>query len=78
MHVRYNDGYDSPHYHYERESRDGTASKILLIILAILIPPLAVFLMYGFRGHFWLNLLLAIFFFYLPAQVHAIWLIARR
>lgn len=78
MNVRYDDGYDSPRYGQSYEARDGTTSKILLIILAILIPPLAVFLMQGFRGHFWINLVLAVFFFYLPAQVHAIWLILRR
>ncbi|MAI90793.1 MAG: hypothetical protein CBB65_10155 [Hyphomonadaceae bacterium TMED5] len=88
MHARYNDGYDS--YDYERrydrgyrqsfrnsEGRDGTASKVLLILLAIIFPPLAVFLMYGFRGEFWLNLLLLIFF-YVPSLVHAVWLVARR
>lgn len=78
MHVRYNDGYDSPHYDDRLNQRDDTAGNILLIVLAILIPPLAVWLIHGFRGHFWLNLFLAIFLFYLPAQVHAVWLIARR
>tara|TARA_B100000678_G_scaffold182498_1_gene152494 strand:- start:3603 stop:3860 length:258 start_codon:yes stop_codon:yes gene_type:complete len=80
MHARYNDGYDSYDYRerrYHREPRDGTASKILLVLLAIIFPPLAVFFMYGFRGEFWINLLLLIFF-YIPALIHAVWLIARR
>ena len=80
MNARYNDGYDSyDRYHrgYAPEARDGTVSKVLLVILAIIFPPLAVFLIQGFRGHFWLNLLLLIFF-YVPALVHAVWLIARR
>lgn len=77
MHVRYNDGYDTRHYRSARTRVDGTAGKILLVILAIIFPPLAVFLVYGFRGEFWLNLLLLIFF-YIPALVHAVWLIARR
>ncbi|WP_367271852.1 YqaE/Pmp3 family membrane protein [Ponticaulis sp.] len=47
------------------------------MLLAIIFPPLAVFLMYGFRGEFWLNLLLLIFF-YVPSLVHAVWLVARR
>ena len=90
MNVRYNEGYDS--YDYERRydrrrhafrdygddrAEDGVASRILLIVLAILIPPLAAFLVTGFRGHFWLNLLLTILF-YLPAQVHAVWLVMDR
>ena len=78
MNARYHDGYDSYDYRSGRtEARDGTASKIILILLAVLFPPLAVFFMYGFRGEFWLNLLLVIFF-YIPALVHAVWLIAKR
>ena len=77
MHVRYNDGYDDPRYTYTRTGSNGTAGKILLVLLAIIFPPLAVFLVYGFRGEFWLNLLLVILF-YIPALVHAVWLIARR
>ena len=80
MHARYNDGYDS-YDRYDRShygpARDGTASKILLVMLAVIGPPLAVFFMYGCRGEFWLNLLLVIFF-YIPALIHAVWLIARR
>ncbi len=77
MHARYNDGYDSAYYAPRYEARDGMASKILLVLLAVIFPPLAVFFMYGFRGEFWLNLLLVIFF-YIPALVHAVWLVARR
>ena len=88
MHARYNDGYDSADYYERRYGRhymsrdyetaeDGTLSRILLIILAILIPPVAAFLVNGVRGHFWLNLILAILF-YLPAQVHAVWLVMTR
>tara|TARA_Y100000052_G_scaffold27549_1_gene36165 strand:+ start:12707 stop:12973 length:267 start_codon:yes stop_codon:yes gene_type:complete len=88
MHARYNDGYDSADYYERRYGRhymrrdyapaeDGTLSKVLLVIMAIIFPPLAVFFMYGFRGEFWLNLLLLIFF-YIPSLIHAVWLIARR
>lgn len=77
MAVRYNDGYDSYHKQEFRRSPDGLASKIILLILAVLFPPLAVFLTHGFRLEFWLNLLLVILF-YIPALIHAVWLIARR
>lgn len=50
---------------------------ILRIILAILLPPLGVFLQVGLGLHFWLNILLTILG-YLPGIVHAIWIIARR
>ena len=77
MRTRYNDGYDSYYRRHDDEPRDGAAGKLVLLILAVVFPPLAVFLMYGFRGEFWLNLLL-ILFFYIPALVHAVWLVARR
>ncbi len=50
---------------------------ILLIILAVILPPLAVFLVVGFRGPFWLNILLTLLG-YIPGLIHAIWIIARR
>jgi uncharacterized membrane protein YqaE (UPF0057 family) len=50
---------------------------IVRIILAVLLPPLGVFLQVGFGGHFWLNILLTILG-YIPGIVHAVWIIARR
>ncbi|HAD24775.1 MAG TPA: YqaE/Pmp3 family membrane protein [Alphaproteobacteria bacterium] len=50
---------------------------ILRIILAILIPPLGVFLQVGIGGHFWLNILLTLFG-YVPGIIHAIWVILSR
>lgn len=51
--------------------------NVLRIILAILLAPLGVFLTVGFGMHFWLNILLTIFF-YVPGLVHAIWIIATK
>lgn len=51
--------------------------NILLLILAIFIPPLAVFLFEGkWNNTCWINLLLTIFFF-LPGIIHAFWVILR-
>jgi uncharacterized membrane protein YqaE (UPF0057 family) len=50
---------------------------ILRIIIAILLPPLGVFLQVGLKGAFWLNILLTLLG-YIPGLVHAIWIIARR
>jgi len=50
---------------------------ILRIVLAILLPPLGVFLQVGFRLHFWLNILLTLMG-YIPGLVHAIWIIAKK
>ncbi len=50
---------------------------LVLIILAIFLPPLAVFLMVGLGRDFWINLILTILG-WLPGMVHAIYLIGSR
>lgn len=45
--------------------------------LAIILPPFAVYLTDGLRGHFWLNILLTLLF-YLPGLVHALMRVSRR
>lgn len=47
------------------------SSKILLIILAILIPPLAVGLKEGIGNRFWISLLLTLLFF-IPGVIYAL------
>lgn len=49
---------------------------VLRIILAIILPPLGVFLQVGFGFHFWLNILLTILGF-IPGIIHAVWVIAK-
>lgn len=46
------------------------------IVIAILLPPLGVFLQVGLRGPFWINILLTLLG-YIPGIVHAVWVIAR-
>ncbi len=48
--------------------------KILKIILAILLPPVAAFLQVGLSLHFWLNILLTLMFD-IPGIIHALWLV---
>ncbi len=50
---------------------------VLRIILAVLLPPLGVFLQVGIGPQFWLNVLLTILG-YIPGIVHAVWIIATR
>ncbi|MBR9864812.1 YqaE/Pmp3 family membrane protein [Neptunicoccus cionae] len=50
---------------------------IIKIIVAILLPPLGVFLEVGLGKHFWLNILLTLLG-YIPGIVHAVYIIARR
>ncbi len=47
------------------------------IIIAILLPPLGVFLQVGFGIDFWINILLTLLG-YIPGIVHAVWVIARK
>ncbi|TVP97516.1 MAG: YqaE/Pmp3 family membrane protein [Planctomycetaceae bacterium] len=50
---------------------------IVLIILSILLPPLAAFLVVGLSTHFWINLILTLLG-WLPGLVHALWLVLGR
>lgn len=47
------------------------------ILLAIILPPLGVFLQVGIGLHFWLNILLTLLG-YIPGIIHAVWVIARN
>lgn len=51
--------------------------ELVKIIIAILLPPLGVFLQVGIGKHFWLNILLTLLG-YIPGIVHAIWVIAKN
>ena len=54
-----------------------TASDAFKIIFAIFLPPLGVFMEVGFRGHFWLNILLTLLGF-IPGIIHALYVIIKR
>jgi len=55
----------------------ATSGDIVRILLAIILPPLGVFLQVGLGLHFWLNILLTLFG-YVPGIIHAVWIILRR
>jgi uncharacterized membrane protein YqaE (UPF0057 family) len=61
----------------ERPRATVTATDIIKIFFAILLPPLGVFLEVGFKGHFWLNILLTLLG-YIPGIVHALYVILTR
>lgn len=50
---------------------------ILRILLAILLPPLGVFLQVGLGLQFWLNVLLTLLG-YVPGIIHAVYIIVSR
>lgn len=52
-------------------------NRLLIIILAVILPPLAVFLKRGIMPVFWLNLILTLIFF-IPGMVHALWIVTKN
>ncbi len=50
---------------------------VLRILLAILLPPVGVFLQVGIGPQFWLNVLLTLLG-YFPGIIHAIYVIGAR
>ena len=58
-------------------TQDSAVGDLLKIILAVILPPLGVFLEVGLGKHFWLNLLLTLLG-YIPGVVHAVYIIATR
>jgi uncharacterized membrane protein YqaE (UPF0057 family) len=57
-------------------NRKRFAMDLLRIIIAILLPPLGVFLQVGIGKQFWINILLTLLG-YIPGIVHAVWVIAK-
>ena len=51
--------------------------SLVKVLIAILLPPLGVFLQVGIGASFWINILLTLFG-YIPGIVHAVWVIAKR
>jgi uncharacterized membrane protein YqaE (UPF0057 family) len=54
-----------------------TATDIVKIIFAIILPPLGVLLEVGLTKHFWINVLLTILGF-VPGIIHALWVILAK
>ena len=58
------------------EKKMASSNKILLIILAILLPPVAVFLKRGADVHLLINIVLWVLGV-LPGIIHALWVVTR-
>ncbi|MCB1883617.1 MAG: YqaE/Pmp3 family membrane protein [Geminicoccaceae bacterium] len=50
---------------------------VLRILIAILVPPLGVFLQVGIGLQFWLNILLTLLG-YVPGIIHAVYIIVKK
>ncbi len=55
---------------------DIATNKLLMVIIAILLPPLAVGLKEGFGRSFLINIILCLLFV-LPGLIHALWVVLR-
>lgn len=55
---------------------DSDISKLLLVIIAILLPPLAVGLKEGVGMSLLINIILCILF-WLPGMIHALWVVLK-
>ena len=49
---------------------------VLRILLAVVLPPVGVFLQVGLGLHFWINILLTLLG-YIPGIIHAVWIILK-
>lgn len=50
---------------------------LVRILVAIVLPPLGVFLQVGIGPQFWINVLLTLLG-YVPGIIHAVWIIVKR
>ncbi|MFP4477669.1 MAG: YqaE/Pmp3 family membrane protein [Desulfatibacillaceae bacterium] len=51
-------------------------NKLVMILLAIFLPPVAVYLQAGAGKHLVINIVLCLLI-YFPAMVHALWIIMK-
>ncbi|MBD3885437.1 YqaE/Pmp3 family membrane protein [Phormidium tenue FACHB-886] len=51
--------------------------QLLRVVLAIFLPPLAVFLTYGISSAFLINVLLTLLG-WLPGSIHAVWVVVKH
>ncbi len=51
-------------------------TDFLRILIAVLLPPLGVFLQVGLGKQFWINVILTLLG-YLPGIIHAVWVISK-
>lgn len=49
-------------------------SMLIEILIAVVLPPLAVFLKVGLSFHFWINIILTLLG-YVPGLLHALWVV---
>lgn len=56
------------------DQRKEIIMDIVTLLLAIFLPPVAVFLKVGLTLHFWINVILTLLG-YIPGSLHALWVV---
>jgi uncharacterized membrane protein YqaE (UPF0057 family) len=75
--VRARRGDSGCHIARRRRPAEDSMMDVIRILVAILVPPLGVFLQVGLGLHFWLNILLTLLG-YVPGIIHAVYIIVKR
>jgi uncharacterized membrane protein YqaE (UPF0057 family) len=68
--------YDQANFHLDDYKEIYFMNKLIHIILALLLPPVAVFLKSGVGKDLLINIILCLCF-YVPGILHALWLITK-
>jgi uncharacterized membrane protein YqaE (UPF0057 family) len=56
---------------------DTSSGNLLMVILAVLLPPVAVAVRTGFSGQLVLSIILTLLG-YIPGLIHALWIVLRK
>ena len=51
---------------------------VLMLLCTIILPPLGVLFKVGFSTHFWVNILLTLFGFYIAGLIHGIYVLIKK
>jgi uncharacterized membrane protein YqaE (UPF0057 family) len=76
VYIRDRNSPDRRTYQTEKSDKERFGMDLFRIILAIILPPVGVFLQVGFGLQFWLNIVLTLLG-YIPGIIHAVWVIAK-
>lgn len=57
--------------------KEFDGKDLVVVVATLILPPLGVALKSGFGGHFWINLALTIFGFYVAGLVHGLCVVLK-
>lgn len=60
---------------YQKKTKMDS-EKIVAVVLALFLPPLAVFMKCGISAPFWINIVCCLFFWF-PAILHALYVVLK-